>query len=138
MRRLLLALLLVAACRTAAVVPPRAEDFGPITKGTLEALACTDPLDEDVEVRLADLTPLGLYGRSSEGPSGYWIEVNDRVPDEYQQEVLIHEWAHCRARHKLAPGEDAHGPTWGVEYAVAFRCLRGMPFPVTMLPLLPR
>lgn len=136
MRRLLLALLLVTGCRTAGVVPAPATDFGPNVRVVAERLARSDPLDESVTIRLASIDSLNLFGRSAEQDGSYWIELSDVISDEFQAEILVHEWAHCRAKHKLPPGEDHHGETWGIEYSIAFRVSRGTPFSTLLLPIL--
>jgi hypothetical protein len=88
--------------------------------------------------------PGNVEGTCSRRRSRFSIRVADRLDEKSAVEVLLHEWAHARAwNHRLdtcplampnsSPEPDpdlefdelAHGPEWGVAYALVWRVFTG-------------
>lgn len=87
--------------------------------------------------------PDHLEGTCSRRRSRFSIRIADRLDEKTAVEVLLHEWAHARAwNHRLdtcplampnssEPDPDlefdelAHGPEWGVAYALVWRVFTG-------------
>jgi hypothetical protein len=78
--------------------------------------------DGPVAVMRVPLLAQGLLGSCERAGPGYLIEIASEITDpELQVEVLIHEWAHARAWHRLFPWSDDHGREWGEEYSETYR-----------------
>ena len=47
--------------------------------------------------------------------------VGRALTDSELEDVIVHEWAHCRSWTPAVPGDVDHGPAWGLAYAECYR-----------------
>lgn len=107
-----------------ALNPPRPGSPPP----DLPSQAPPDEVQAEVRELLTEVPPLmpvvvqmdpvehGWYGLTTCRDGVWYIYLRASNPPEFQQEVLVHEWAHC-----LAGSQAGHGDEWGRAYARAFR-----------------
>jgi hypothetical protein len=97
-----------------------------LLRDACETLRVLCPTDKPVVVVRAKM-PDGDFGDCAlgkhKGRKVYKIRLNSALPWDFQQWVLIHEWAHAMTWPVTHSRHDDHGSHFGIAYAEAYQAI---------------